>query len=214
MALAFMHNRRPGGAVVVLSGAHLHRYKHIKVVDPTCTEQGYTLRSCKCGDGFKTDYTEALGHTWGEWKSDENGHWHTCLRCGEVETSAHTPGAEATEDTPQTCTVCGYEIAPATGHFHKYEDVVTPPTCTEKGYTTHTCKCGDSYIDSETEPIGHTINFTVHTVPTCQKVGTRYYWCRNNCGYHFYDTIPKTNHIWNGDIRHPICTICGVSGRD
>ena len=39
---------------------------------------------------------------------------------------------------------------------HTYEDVVTPPTCKEKGYTTHTCsKCGDSYVDSETPIIAH-----------------------------------------------------------
>jgi hypothetical protein len=27
-------------------------------------------------------------------------------------------------------------------------DTVTPPTATEKGYTTHTCACGDSYTDT------------------------------------------------------------------
>ena len=40
------------------------------------------------------------------------------------------------------------ETAPALGHA--YESVVTPPTCTEDGYTTHTCsRCGDKYVDSE-----------------------------------------------------------------
>ena len=39
---------------------------------------------------------------------------------------------------------------------HSYENVVTAPTCTAGGYTTHTCAfCGDSYTDSETEPLGH-----------------------------------------------------------
>jgi hypothetical protein len=37
---------------------------------------------------------------------------------------------------------------------HKYESVVTPPTATEQGYTTHTCTvCGDSYVDSYTDPV-------------------------------------------------------------
>ncbi len=40
---------------------------------------------------------------------------------------------------------------------HAYESVVTDATCTEDGYTTHTCKyCGDSYTDSVVEAFGHT----------------------------------------------------------
>ncbi len=32
---------------------------------------------------------------------------------------------------------------------HSYDSVVTAPTCTEQGYTTHTCTlCGDSYVDT------------------------------------------------------------------
>ena len=40
-------------------------------------------------------------------------------------------------------------------HIHSYQAVVTAPTCTEKGFTTHTCKCGDSYIDTYVDAIGH-----------------------------------------------------------
>ena len=40
-------------------------------------------------------------------------------------------------------------------HTHSYKDVVTAPTCTEKGYTTHTCACGDSYRDSYVGALGH-----------------------------------------------------------
>ena len=33
--------------------------------------------------------------------------------------------------------------------FHIYDSIVTLPTCSSKGYTTHICKnCSDSYIDS------------------------------------------------------------------
>ncbi len=40
---------------------------------------------------------------------------------------------------------------------HEYDSVVTEPDCENGGYTTHTCsKCGDSYVDSETEALGHT----------------------------------------------------------
>ncbi|MFQ7010539.1 MAG: leucine-rich repeat domain-containing protein, partial [Oscillospiraceae bacterium] len=40
-------------------------------------------------------------------------------------------------------------------HTHSYKDVVTAPTCTEKGYTTHTCSCGDSYVDTYVDALGH-----------------------------------------------------------
>lgn len=41
------------------------------------------------------------------------------------------------------------------GHEHNYQTVVTQPTCTEQGYTTHTCSCGDSYVDDYTDALGH-----------------------------------------------------------
>ena len=40
-------------------------------------------------------------------------------------------------------------------HIHSYQVVVTAPTCTEKGFTTHTCECGDSYIDTYIDALGH-----------------------------------------------------------
>ena len=38
---------------------------------------------------------------------------------------------------------------------HSYTASVTAPTCTEKGYTTHTCSCGDSYKDNTVPALGH-----------------------------------------------------------
>ena len=40
-------------------------------------------------------------------------------------------------------------------HTHKYNAVVTEPTCTEGGHTTYTCSCGDSYKDDETPALNH-----------------------------------------------------------
>ena len=45
----------------------------------------------------------------------------------------------------------GYVVAE-----HAYEAVVTDPTCTEQGYTTHTCSvCGNSYEDTYVDPLQH-----------------------------------------------------------
>ena len=39
---------------------------------------------------------------------------------------------------------------------HSYDNVVTAPTCNDKGYTTHTCSiCNDSYVDSYVDATGH-----------------------------------------------------------
>ena len=40
-------------------------------------------------------------------------------------------------------------------HTHSYTAAVTAPTCTAKGYTTYTCTCGDSYVGSYTDALGH-----------------------------------------------------------
>lgn len=38
---------------------------------------------------------------------------------------------------------------------HSYVAVVTAPTCTEEGYTTYTCECGDSYVGDKVAAKGH-----------------------------------------------------------
>ena len=51
-------------------------------------------------------------------------------------------------------------------HTHAYSAVVTAPTCTEKGYTTYTCACGESYADTYTDATGH-----AYTNGTCVHCG-------------------------------------------
>ena len=41
---------------------HTHNYSNT-LVNPTCTEQGYTLYSCDCGYSYRDDYVKANGHT-------------------------------------------------------------------------------------------------------------------------------------------------------
>ena len=50
------------------------------------------------------------------WSSDADGHWHECSLCHDKkDNETHTPGAAATETTPQKCTECDYIITPALG---------------------------------------------------------------------------------------------------
>ena len=58
------------------------------------------------------------------------------------------------EDEYPTATWDGVNV-PQPPHEHSYTAVVTAPTCTAQGYTTHTCACGESYKDAYTDALGH-----------------------------------------------------------
>ena len=69
-----------------------------------------------------------------------------------------------------------------TAHTHNYKATVTGPTCTAKGYTTHTCACGDSYVDTYTDALGHAWDAgKVTEVPTETKAGVKIFTCKR-CG--------------------------------
>jgi hypothetical protein len=54
-------------------------------------------------------------------------------------------------------------------HEHDYNEVVTAPTCTTAGYTTHTCNiCKTSYTDNEVAELGH--SYTDGVCGTCGQV--------------------------------------------
>ncbi|MGM9628366.1 MAG: cell wall-binding repeat-containing protein [Faecousia sp.] len=149
---------------------HTHSYTAV-TTDPTCTEQGYTTYTCTCGDSYKDDYVDALGHDLVNPTYDSSTKTHTfsCSRCDYTETEDCTFGegeiiTEATEETPGekkfTCSVCkgSYtEEIPVKEHEHRYTTVTTDPTCTEQGYTTHTCTCGYSYKDDYVDALGHNL---------------------------------------------------------
>ena len=58
--------------------AHVHTFTS-QIVSPTCTEQGYTLQRCACGEEQKVDFVAALGHSY------END---VCIRCGQRDPDA------------------------------------------------------------------------------------------------------------------------------
>ena len=70
--------------------------------------------------------------------------------------------SDATCTEPQKC-ACGETQGEALGH--SYESVVTAPDCTNGGYTTYTCACGDTYTDDATDALGHT--FAEGTCSVC-----------------------------------------------
>lgn len=68
--------------------------------------------------------------------------------------------------------VGGMGEAAADTHTHFYEASVTPPSCTEGGYTTYTCKCGDTLTANPTDPTGHAWQDATTEAPkTCITCG-------------------------------------------
>ena len=72
--------------------SHTHTYTDA-ITAPTCTEQGYTLHMCFCGDSYTDTYVDALGHAWDDGiitvqPTDENAGEKTltCTRCGSTRT--------------------------------------------------------------------------------------------------------------------------------
>ena len=57
-------------------------------------------------------------------------------------------------------------------HTHSYTALVTPPTCSSEGYTTHTCECGDSYISDKVAKLEH--NYTDGTCTVCGNADPDY----------------------------------------
>ena len=148
-----------------------------------------------------------------------------CDACGKVivaqtETSkiAHTeetiPAVAATcSKTGLTegikCSVCGEILVEQTETeklAHSYKSVVTVPNCTTKGYTTYTCSvCGNSYKDSETLPLGHSMSdFVVTKQPTCTENGSKTSKC-SRCDYYETQSIAATGHNYDNGV----CTECG-----
>ena len=98
-------------------------------------------------------------------------------------------------------------------HTHSYKDVVTAPTCTEKGYTTHTCACGDSYVDTYVDALGHAWdNGKVTKEPTATETGVRTDTC-TRCGETKTEIIPKLTHehSYTAVVTAPTCTAKGYT---
>ncbi len=82
--------------------------------ESTCSQNGERILVCQYCNEEMREFLPRLKHSCtAEWFSNESKHWLTCKDCGYKQRWLnHIPGPEATVDAPQTCTVCGYEIAP------------------------------------------------------------------------------------------------------
>ena len=150
-----------------------HDLSHHDAAAHTCTADGTVeYWDCSvCGKNFSDAdgkkeidniVDPAPGHNWDTaYDSNETHHWHNCTNanCPITEDdqkdgyAVHTPGAAATETTPQTCTECGYVLAPALGHIHANHLTFVaevPASCTTDGVKAHyECECGMLFPDAD-----------------------------------------------------------------
>lgn len=86
-------------------------------------------------------------------------------------------------------------------HKHSYSTVVTPPTCTERGYTTYTCFCGHSYVDDYVDAVGHSYGEWYETkAPTQDTEGEE----RRDC-------VNCDNYETRAIAREKVGGVCGES---
>lgn len=107
-----------------------------------------------------------------------------------------------------TCSRCdysGYAEKPALGH--DYAAKTTKPTCTEKGYTTHTCtRCQDSYRDEIVSALGHWYG---EWTPNAD--GTNSASCLRDAYEHTVDCVRFSFVLTAEDVRTEfvLCPVCG-----
>ncbi len=160
------------------------------------------------GDCYVDDYVDMVDHM----IESGSGKAPTCTEPGSTESSV--------------CVVCGEVLLtqkeiPALGH--NYAAIVTAPTCTEQGYTTYTCTCGDSYVDDYVDMVDHMIESGSGKAPTCTEPGSTESGICVVCGEILLTQkeIPATGHTpgeWEVVTEVQIgiegkeqqkCTVCG-----
>jgi len=191
------------GKVEYREVAHVHEYTIEKIVDATCTEDGYKTGVCACGEEapFKA-VIKATGHDWFTFGiMTKLGEEWFCKKCGKVEYR---------------------EVA----HVHEYTiEKIVDATCTEDGYKTGVCACG------EEAPFKAVIKATGHdwfTFGIMTKLGEE--WFCKKCGKVEYREVepevepdekpevvaPVVNYLTNGALAvfGPKASEIGAEGSD
>ena len=123
------------------------------------------------------------------------------------------PTCTETGTQRRDCQYCEYsETCEAEATGHNYAPEVTAATCTDSGYTTHICRCGDSYVDNYTEALGHDMGeWVVTEQPACTEKGTEKRDC-SRCDHSESREVAATGHSEVIDAAvAPTCTATGLT---
>ena len=158
---------------------------------PTCTTIGWNAYDT-CSRCDYTTYAElpALGH-------DLVNHAAKAPTCTAIGWNAY--------DTCSRCSYTTYAELPALGH--EYAAKAKKPTCTERGYTTHTCtRCHNSYRDAYVAALGHWYG---EWTPNAD--GTNSATCLRDAYEHAVDCARFSFALTAEDVRTEfvLCPVCG-----
>ena len=163
-------------------------------------QREYEVHIRKGGSGFKTIYTTDTSVTLTLTKPDTS--YNVYLTVYNRKYRDYKSEAFAT-----------FRCIRETAHEHSYTAAVTAPTCTEKGYTTHTCSCGDSYVDTYVDALGHAWDNGKVTKPATEtETGVKTFTC-TRCSETKTETIPKLTHehSYTAVVTDPTCTAKGYT---
>ena len=217
------------GYVIKAALGHTHNFNQKNTIKTylksaaTCTAKAVYYYSCSCGEKGTATFEsgDLAAHNYKtEWSKDSTKHWHECSVCGnKKDEAAHTPGAAATETTPQTCTTCGYVIKEAIGHVHSYTEKNTDAkylksaaTCTAKAVYYYSCSCGEK--GTATFESGETL---AHTWETKWANNDSKHWhectvCKtkgDEADHAFEWKIDKEATVTEAGAKHEECKVCG-----
>lgn len=179
---------------------HVHSYTE-EVIAPTCTEDGYTLHKCSCGDSYKDTTVAKLGHSFGAWKVT-------------VEPTNTKTGSKEREC--QTCHVKETQVVPVrqTEHTHTYDNwqVAKNPTDKAEGLLVRNCIAEDK---SETFVLP-TLNTTDYTKgdesvdSTCSVAGVyEYVYTKDEQAFSFKVALQRLEHELETKTKKATCTESG-----
>ena len=163
-------------------------------------QREYEVHIRKGGSGFKTIYTTDTSVTLTLTKPDTS--YNVYLTVYNRKYQDYSSSAFAT-----------FRCIRETAHEHSYTAVVTAPTCTAKGYTTHTCSCGDSYVDTYTDALGHAWDNGKVTKPATEtETGVKTFTC-TRCSEKKTEVIPALSHehSYKAVVTAPTCTEKGYT---
>ena len=185
-----------------------------------------------------TETIDALGHDFGDWTvkteptcTETGTEERICARCGAIETRevdsiAHIPTeavrenekaatctADGSYDAVVYCSVCGAELSREAKTIdslgHDYVETVTAPTCTEQGYTTHSClRCDSIFVDTYVDALGHDFGeWTTAVAATCTADGSEVRVC-SRCSEKETRTTEATGHDFGAGGNAEKCAVC------
>lgn len=126
--------------------------------------------------------------------------------CGGTSATSDSASESSEPTTSSSNAASSNPVSSDSVHEHDYEAVVTSPTCTEQGYTTYTCSCGESYVDDYVDALGHDLVQCEAKAATCTEPGWDAYETCSRCDYSTKVEIPATGvHNYVGGV----CTVCG-----